>query len=71
MIPDVVTELTGSILTLEAEGDVAGARALIARLGVVRPDVGRVLDRLADVPVDISPDFTTARMLREGREQGK
>ncbi len=66
VIPDVVTELTGSILTLEAEGDVAGARALIARLGVVRPDVGRVLDRLADVPVDISPDFTTARMLREG-----
>ena len=62
-IADAVTELTGTILTLEAEGDVTRARGMIERLGVIRPEVQRVLDRLADVPVDIAPTFTTARML--------
>jgi hypothetical protein len=30
----------------------------------VRPQVQRVLDRLAAVPVDIEPRFTTAERLR-------
>jgi hypothetical protein len=29
-------------------------------MGVVRPEVQKVLDRLAAVPVDIEPKFTTA-----------
>jgi hypothetical protein len=58
-----VTALTREILTIEAEGSHAKARALLDRLGVVRPEVQRVLDRLSDVPVDIAPRFVTAEEL--------
>ena len=33
---------------------------MIEKLGVVRPQVQAVLDRLKDVPVDIEPRFVTA-----------
>ena len=36
---------------------------MIETLGVVRPPVKAVFDRLADVPVDIEPQFVTARAL--------
>lgn len=64
-IRDGVTALTRDIMTLQAEGSYAKAKALIDSLGVIRPDTKRVLDRLADVPVDIEPRFVTAeRLLR-------
>ena len=50
-------------LTLQAEGSYQKAKALIDTLGVVRPQVQAVLDRLTDVPVDIEPKFTTAEQL--------
>ncbi len=58
-----VTGLTRDIMTLQAEGSYQKAKALIDRLGVVRPQVQQVLDRLTAVPVDIEPKFTTAVML--------
>jgi hypothetical protein len=63
---DGVTALTREILTLQAEGSYEKARALIDRLGVMRPETQRVLDRLTDVPVDIAPRFTTAVALLPG-----
>jgi hypothetical protein len=62
-VREAVTELTREIMTLQAAGRSDQARRMIDRLGVVRPEVQRVLDRLADVPVDIAPRFTTARTL--------
>ena len=59
-IAGAVTALTRDIMTLQAEGQYAKAKDLIDRLGVVRPPVQRVLDRLATVPVDIEPNFTSA-----------
>ncbi len=50
-------------MTLEAEGDYAKAKDMLEKLGVVRPEVQRVLDRLKAVPVDIEPRFTTAAKL--------
>ena len=38
-------------------------RHMLDTLGVVRPPVQKVLDRLTNVPVDIEPTFTTARTL--------
>jgi hypothetical protein len=58
-----VTDLTREIMTLQAEGSYARARSMIDTLGVIRPEVKRVLDRLGDVPVDIEPRFTTAEQL--------
>ena len=63
-IKEAVVGLTREIMTLQAEGSYAKATALLARLGVVRPEVQRVLDRLEDVPVDIEPRFVTAEGLR-------
>jgi hypothetical protein len=49
--------------TLQAEGNYAKAKDLIERLGIVRPEVQKVLDRLAGIPVDIEPKFVTAAEL--------
>ena len=58
-----VIDLTRDIMTLQAVGDYAAATGLIAKLGVVRPQVQTILDRLKDVPVDIEPRFVTAQQL--------
>jgi hypothetical protein len=59
-IADAVTSLTREIMTLQAEGNYAKTKDLLDRLGVVRPSVQKVLDRLTNVPVDIEPTFTSA-----------
>ena len=67
--PDRVKEgvagLTRDIMTIQAEGDYAKAKALGERLGVVRPPVQKALDKLLSIPVDIEPIFTTADQLLE------
>jgi hypothetical protein len=67
-IGDAVTALTRDLMTLQAEGDYAKAKDLMDRLGVVRPEIQTVLDKLVDVPVDIEPKFTTAAGLTGGQE---
>jgi hypothetical protein len=56
-----VTSLTRDIMTLQAEGSYEKAKALIASLGVIRPQVQAVLDKMSQVPVDIEPRFGTGR----------
>jgi Peptidase family M49 len=60
-IKDGVIALTREFMTLQAQGDYNKAKDMIAKLGVVRPDVQRVLDKLSNVPVDIEPNFTIAK----------
>ena len=60
-IADAVTALTRDIMTFQAEGNYTKAKELLDRLGVVRPPVQKILDRLATVPVDIEPHFTSAQ----------
>jgi hypothetical protein len=60
---DGVTALTRRLMELQASGDAAQARKLLAELAVVRPEVKRVLERLTKVPVDIEPRFTAAAAL--------
>jgi hypothetical protein len=62
-IRDGVNALTRELMTIEAEGNYARAKELISRLGVVRPEVKKALDRLTDIPVDIEPKFTAADQL--------
>jgi len=66
-IGDAVSALTREILTLQAEGSYAKAKDMLDRLGVVRPEVQKVLDKLVGIPVDIEPKFTTAAQLAPGR----
>ena len=62
-IGDAVTALTREIMTIQAQGNYAKAKEMIEKLGVVRPDVQKVLDRLSGIPIDIEPKFTTAAEL--------
>src|SRR5215472_16991420 len=59
-IKEAVRDLTHDLLTLEAEGNYAGAKQMLDTLGVLRPEFKRALDKLVDIPVDIEPVFVTA-----------
>ena len=59
-----IIDLTRELMTMEAVGGYVDARQMIAKMAVVRPSVQRVLDRLANVPVDIEPRFVTVAALR-------
>jgi len=65
--PDRVQEgvmaLTRDIMSIQADGDYAKAKALGERLGIVRPQVQAALDKLAAIPIDIEPRFVTAAQL--------
>jgi hypothetical protein len=54
-IKTAVQELAHDLLTLEAEGDYAGARRMLDTLGVVRPGMRKALNSLKDIPTDIRP----------------
>jgi Peptidase family M49 len=62
-IRESVASLTRQLMELQASGNRATAESLLAKQGVVRPEVKRVLDRLDKVPVDIEPRYVTAEQL--------
>ncbi len=64
-IRDSVNSLTTQLMELQARGDRAAAESLLAKMGVVRPEVKRVLDKLENVPVDIEPRYVTADKLAQ------
>jgi Peptidase family M49 len=59
-VKEGVAGLTRDIMTIQAEGNYAAAKALGEQMGVVRPPVQKLLDKLQSIPVDIEPQFTTA-----------
>ena len=63
-IQQAVRELAHELLTIEARGDYDAARALLARMVTIRPEMQKALDRLKDIPVDIKPVFVTADAIR-------
>lgn len=69
-IKQAVADLDHDLLTLEAEGNYAGAKKMLDELGVIRPAVKKALDRLQDIPTDIEPVFVTADELAPAAKQG-
>ena len=65
-IRSAVENLTNRLMTIQAEGNYQEAQTILTTLGVIRPDVQRLLDRLTSVPVDIRPQFSTAELLLNG-----
>ena len=59
-IVEAVAGLTGALMTIQATGNYEAAQQILST-AVLRPEVERVLDRLQNVPVDIEPNFVTAR----------
>jgi Peptidase family M49 len=66
-----VRDLDHTLLTLEATGDYAGAKRLLDHMGVIRPQIRRVLDKLSDIPVDIEPHYVTAAQLARRSHRSK
>ena len=62
-VKEGVAGLTRDIMTIQAEGNYAAAKALGEKMGVVRPEVQKALERLQSIPVDIEPQFVTAENL--------
>ena len=63
-IKGAVIDLDREFLTIEATGDYARAKAMMAKYVVIRPEVQKALDRLKPtVPNDIRPAFVTAAAL--------
>ena len=58
-----VLDLTRDLMTMQAVGDYSATKQMFEKLAVIRPPVKTVLDRLANVPVDIEPRFVTAEQL--------
>ena len=62
-IREAVAGLTHDIMTIQATGDYAGAKALLDKMVNLRPEIKKIVDGLTDVPVDIEPSFVTAGKL--------
>jgi hypothetical protein len=57
---DAVRDLATELLTIEATGDYARAKALLDRYGKETPEMAAVNATLNDIPVDITPVFPAA-----------
>ena len=62
-----IRDLAHELLTIEAQGNYAGAKNMLDELAVIRPMLGRTLERLKGIPVDIEPKFVTADELAQQR----
>jgi len=60
-VKEAVRKLTHDLLTIEAEGSYAKAKAILDKYAVIRTPMKQALDRLTDVPVDIEPLFPLAK----------
>lgn len=66
-IKDAVASLTHEFMTIQAEGSYERAKEMQTRLGVIRPEVQRALDKMGAIPIDIEPRFVTAEQLLRDR----
>jgi len=68
-IRDTVAELDRDLLTIEAQGDYAGAKRLLDEMGIIRPVLQKSLASLEGIPTDVDPLFVTADELTGGDEK--
>jgi hypothetical protein len=66
-IKPAVRDLDHDLLTLEATGDYAGAKAMLDRLGKLTPELESAIARLRDIPTDIDPVPVTANQIAPAR----
>ena len=67
-IKEGVASLTREFMTIQAEGNYEKAKEMQTRLGVIRPEVQHLLDKMKNIPIDIEPRFVTAeQLLREAK----
>jgi len=69
-IKGAVRDLDHDLLMLEANGDYAGAKKMLADMAVLRPPVKAAIDKLNKLPTDIEPVFVTANALSPAPGEG-
>jgi hypothetical protein len=57
---EAVRSLGNELLTIEATGDYARAEALLEKYGKLTPEISTTIEKLNDIPVDITPVFVAA-----------
>jgi hypothetical protein len=62
-IKQAVSDLDHELLTREATGDYAGTKKMMDELALLRPPLQKMMDRLATLPTDIEPLYSTADAL--------
>jgi hypothetical protein len=68
-VKDTFRSLDHDLLTIEATGDYDRAKKLMTS-GELRPPVKKAIERLASIPIDIEPIFTTAEQLTGVHDPG-
>lgn len=58
---EAVEEMFKELLLIEGTGDYERAKAFVQKYGAVPPEVERIVANLQHLPIDIRPDFVTAR----------
>ena len=64
-----VRDLDHDLLTIEAQGDYAGAKKMLDEMGVIRPILNKAFVRLEGIPTDVELDFVTADELAPEKPQ--
>jgi hypothetical protein len=54
-VKGAVRDLVHDLLTVEATGDYARVKKMLDELGVIRPALGKVLEKMKDLPTDVEP----------------
>lgn len=62
-IKQAVESLTREIMTIQAKGDYAAAKAMLQNLSNIRPETQTQLDRMKDLPVDVDLVSDAAELL--------
>ena len=70
-IKGAVRDLAHDLLMLEATGNYAGAKQMLDKLAVLRPDAKATIDRASDLPVDIRVSFVTADAIAPDNKGGR
>jgi hypothetical protein len=60
LIVPAVASLTNELLTIEAEGSYAKAKAMLDKYAVIAPAMRAALDKMKDLPTDIEPQYPLA-----------
>jgi hypothetical protein len=64
-----VRDLDHDLLTIEAQGDYAGAKKMLDEMGVIRPMLRKSFERLEGIPTDVEFNFVTADELAPEKPQ--
>jgi hypothetical protein len=65
LLREGIRDLTGMVLTLQAQARYHSVKELLGNYGVLTPLLQEAMERVRDIPVDIEPRFPIERMIKD------